>query len=182
LRFVVVARLVEVWLLVATTLVAALSCEHALPGPPRTSQATSAYVEVPFAPPPGRVEFVPNQPLEGAVWIDGEWTWEPVGRRWAWKYGRWVVPPNGARYARWSLVRASDGTLFYAPGAWCDPQGREVVAPPALALAGTSEEDIAHPEGEPTGHLPEAVRSRARTPPTAAPDAGCELEGGSPPL
>jgi hypothetical protein len=170
----------------AALLIALMSCGHALPRPPWTRHATSAFAEVPFPPPPGRVEFIPPQPRPEAVWIDGEWTWEPIGQRWAWKYGRWVVSPSGARYARWAVVRASDGTLFFAPGVWLDAKGREVEPPPVLALARASDEDVVNPEGtkEPTGTnvLPEPLQSHgAGAPPASSSGAGCELDAGPPP-
>jgi len=181
----ILATAVKKWLraLVAGAVVAvALSCGHTLPRPAQASHPRGAFVEVPFPPPPGRVEFIPPPPRQSAVWIDGEWIWEPIGQRWAWKYGRWVEAPKGARYAPWSLVRARDGTLFYAPGVWLDAHQREVVAPAVLALARASDEDVVNPEGskEETGAnmLPEPIQSRGTLPPPVQPDAGCELDAG----
>ncbi len=167
---------------VGVVLLVLSSCGQTLPKPLMTRHPREAFAEVPFPPPPGRVEFIPAQPRDGAVWIDGEWTWEPMGKRWSWKYGRWVAPLPGARYAPSTLVRASDGTLFFAAGAWRDAHGQEVPAPAVLALARASEEDVVNPEGtkEPTGTnvLPEPIQSRRAVP--ALPDAGCDLDGGAP--
>lgn len=44
-----------------------------------------------------------------------------------------------ARYAPWTLTRATDGTLYEAPGSWRDAKGDEVDAPPPLAEADVSE-------------------------------------------
>jgi hypothetical protein len=115
---------------VASVMVVALAC-HApeLPSPPLTSQTTGALVEVPFPPPPARVEVIPPRPAQpSVVWIDGEWTWQT--RRWVWKQGRWVEPPSNARFAPWITVRDRLGTLYFAEGVWRDRAGAEVPSPP----------------------------------------------------
>ncbi len=117
-----------------------------LPAPPYSKQVTSAYGEVPYPPPPARVEFVPPIPQRGAVWIDGEWTWE--GKRWAWKRGRWVTPPAGATFSPWTATRDATGVLYFAEGTWRDAAGREVAAPPVLAQGRPSEGAVVSPEGE----------------------------------
>jgi hypothetical protein len=109
----------------------------ALPAPPYAPQPSSALERVPFPPPPARVETVPARPSTNATWIDGEWTWR--GKRWLWIRGRWVVAPTGARYSPWALVRAPDGTLWEARGAWRDARGDELDPPRPLAVAEVSE-------------------------------------------
>src|SRR4051812_1756197 len=107
--------------------VALTTCSSRIPAPPSTGQPQSALVEVDYPPPPARVEFVPAQPRAGAVWVRGAWLWE--GRRWGWKPGAWVVPPEGAAYAVPVVVRRSDGRLFFAAGTWRDARGQEIAAP-----------------------------------------------------
>jgi WXXGXW repeat (2 copies) len=127
---------------------AAVACgAPRLPGPPVTSQPTSALVEVPYPPPPARVESVPSRPHQpDVVWIDGEWTWQT--RRWAWKPGRWVKPPADARFAPWVTVRDRLGTLYIAPGTWRDAKGIEVSAPEPLTIGGPAPAAVVTPEGE----------------------------------
>ncbi len=127
---------------------AAVACgAPKLPAPPFTSQPTSALTEVPYPPPPARVEGVPPRPKdEGAVWIDGEWTWQT--RRWAWKPGRWVKPTPGARFAPWTTVRDRIGTLYFAGGTWRDANGSEVAEPQPLAVGGPAPAAVISPAGE----------------------------------
>lgn len=134
----------------------ALACSSRLPHPQYTNQPTSALVEVDFPAPPARVEFVPAQPADGAVWINGEWLWE--GRRWGWKAGSWVVPPEGASFARWVIVRRNDGKLFFAPGAWRNASGEEVTpAPQKLTEARSRSGVVVNPEGENEPTAPDIV-------------------------
>ncbi|HVJ94841.1 MAG TPA: hypothetical protein VM580_33890, partial [Labilithrix sp.] len=95
--------------------------------PRYTSQPTTALRQVPYPPPPARVETVPPMPRPDALWVDGEWLWQ--ARRWAWKQGRWVVPAPGARFAPWTTVRDAAGTLYFASGRWRDPWGQELPEP-----------------------------------------------------
>jgi hypothetical protein len=38
-----------------------------------------------------------------------------------------MIPPPGARYARWTVVRRSeDGQLFFAPSSWKDAAGQTI--------------------------------------------------------
>ncbi|MBX3215973.1 MAG: YXWGXW repeat-containing protein [Labilithrix sp.] len=118
-----------------------------LPAPPYTTHPTSALVEIPYPPPPARVEAVPLRPNKGgAVWIDGEWTWQT--RRWAWKPGRWVEPPANARFAPWTSVRDRVGTLYVAAGAWRDASGALVSEPEPLAVGGPAPAAVVTPEGD----------------------------------
>lgn len=126
--------------------VTAFSCARRVPGPSFSKQPTDALVEVPYPPPPGRVEFVPDTPNEDAVWVDGEWTWQ--GRRWAWKRGRWVLAPPNASYSPWTAVRNANGTLYVAEGVWRDAKGVAIADPPVLAQARPTRGDVVTPEGE----------------------------------
>jgi hypothetical protein len=118
-----------------------------LPAPPYAAQQSSAYNEVPYPPPPARVEFVPVKPKAAAVWIDGEWTWE--GRRWAWNRGRWVVPSPGEAFSPWTSTRDENGVYWVAAGTWRDGSGRETAAPPVLAYGSPSGGTVVNVEGEP---------------------------------
>jgi hypothetical protein len=124
-----------------------------LPAPPYVRQPTSALAEVPFPPPPARIESVPRQPEDRAVWVDGEWIWQT--RRYAWKPGRWVIPPAGARFAPWATVRDARGTLYLARGTGRDDTGAEVPEPPPLATGVPGAAAIVSPEGKtlPTGPI-----------------------------
>ena len=116
-----------------------------LPAPSYAQNVSSAYDEVPYPPPPARVEFVPKPPQKGAVWLDGEWTWE--GTRYAWKRGRWVLPPANARFAPWTATRDATGVYFIAEGTWRDPNGKEVAEPEPLAYGSPNGGKVTTPEG-----------------------------------
>lgn len=107
----------------------------------------NALTPIERAPPPGRVELIPNQPEEADAWVDGEWVLRHG--RWYWLLGRWVHTPRGATYSPWVVVRASDGTPFYAPGVWRDANGDSISAPPPLAFATASHGAVVSPEGNP---------------------------------
>jgi hypothetical protein len=137
------------WLrrLVAVSMTAqAVACGSAIPEPGSAERPATDFVEVPYPPPPARVEFLPAKPRSGAVWIDGEWEWD--GRRWAWRYGAWVAPPSGILYSRWTTIRRSDGTLLFAPSVFRNASGREMVSPPALATATAYDDNVVSPEGD----------------------------------
>jgi len=172
--------------IVSATLVAAACGAGRLPSPPYVGQPGSALVQVPYPPPPARVEFVPDKPDSGAVWIDGEWVWQ--GRRYAWKPGRWVKTPAGASFAPWQAVRDTMGTLYIAQGSWRDREGKEIEPPPVLrsgtpnAGAVTDSEgdtlDVPaiHPADAGTGETKGTVTEETRAPRDLIPDAG---EGGA---
>jgi hypothetical protein len=114
----------------------AMACGSRLPVPPTGAHPASSttYVDVPFPPPPARVEVVPPRPREaGAVWVDGEWAWQ--GKRWVWLPGGWVVPPQGAYFAPWLVYRLDNGRLLYAPGAWHTAKGDRLPNPVVLEAA-----------------------------------------------
>jgi hypothetical protein len=95
-----------------------------------------AYSEVPYPPPPARVEVVPPAPRKGLVWVDGQWAW--AWKRWQWEAGGWVAAPPGATFARWATVRLDDGRLFFAPAAWRARDGHVLAPPPMLERARTA--------------------------------------------
>jgi hypothetical protein len=65
-----------------------------------------------------------------------------------------VRTPSGARYCPWVVVRAADGTAYYAPSSWKSAQGSPLSEPPALAFAAVSDQAVYDPNGEidDTGH------------------------------
>ena len=148
---------------VALGTAAAFACgAPKLPGPPFTGHPASALTEVPYPPPPARVEAVPPRPEDdGSVWSDGEGVWQT--RRWAWKPGRWVKPPSGARYAPWTTVRDRIGTLYLASGTWRDAKGLELAEPAPLAVGRPAPAAVISPQGQ-----------EVREGPTAPLDAGAE--------
>jgi hypothetical protein len=127
----------------------AVGCGSSLQEPSRSEpiavRAENA-VEVPYPPPPARVEFVPERPRSGTVWVDGEWTW--TGTRWAWTYGRWVAPPDSATFAPWKTARTADGVLLFVPGTWRNAAGAEIADPEPLARGRARGENVVTPPGE----------------------------------
>ena len=113
---------------------------------PFQQNLTSALIEADFPPPPGRVEQIPAQPNDGAVWLDGEWVWQ--GGRWSWKRGRWVTPPPGAVFSPWTGTRNVNGTYYVAEGTWRDKDGKDVADPLPLAAAKTRGGGVVGPDGE----------------------------------
>ena len=79
-------------------------------------------IEVPFPPPPARVETVPPRKTASEVWVDGQWEWD--GRAWKWRDGAWTTPPPNAYFTRWSTKRRGDGQLLFARAEWRDRAGR----------------------------------------------------------
>ena len=143
-----------------------------MPHPPYSPQATIALKAIELAPPPGRVETIPGRPADADAWVDGEWVLEHG--RWYWLLGRWVKVPRGATYSPWVVVRASDGTPFYAPSTWRNATGEPISPPAPLAVAQASGEAILSPEGdaEDTGRNVESVpapRGRENRDPAAPP-------------
>jgi hypothetical protein len=123
-----------------------------------------------MAPPPGRVEAVPKRPPGADAWVDGEWVLQHD--RWYWLLGRWVRVPAGATYSPWVVVRASDGTPFYAPGTWRNATGAPMSPPAALAVATASGEGVVSAEGDPedTGRVIQtAPKARLPAIPAAEP-------------
>jgi len=52
-------------------------------------------------PPPVSAEEIAPAPSAAHVWIDGQWVYQPLLRRWTWEQGAWCLPPPGdAFYAR----------------------------------------------------------------------------------
>lgn len=126
---------------------ALIACGRArLPAPNYVRQPPLSLVEVPYPPPPARVEYVPDQPDRAAVWLDGEWVWQ--GRRYAWKPGRWVRPPANASFAPWTTVRNTIGMLYMAEGTWRDRDGNEIAPPDPLTLGSPRPGAIIGPRGE----------------------------------
>jgi len=143
----------------------------------------SALTQVETAPPPGRVEEIPARPDGADTWVDGEWIHRHG--RWYWLLGRWVKAPPAATYRPWALVRASDGTPFYAASDWVDEQGNPVGAPQPLSYATASGVGVVSPGGDPeeTGRVIKTVPSqrRPRIAPEAAQDASPAASASSAP-
>jgi hypothetical protein len=113
----------------AAGLVAACAPGHP-PGPPHAANVTSNYNEVPYPPPPARIELIPARPDDHALWTDGEWRYR--GRRWRWVRGSWSDVPPGAKFAHWASTIRADGAFLYAPGQWFDASGKAMPAPKSL--------------------------------------------------
>lgn len=100
------------------------ACGGGLPKPPSGPTPADALFEVPFPPPPSRVETIPPPKDEREVWVDGQWDWD--GKDYRWQPGGWVLPPSNAYFSRWTSERRKDGRLYFAPAAWRDEQGRSL--------------------------------------------------------
>jgi hypothetical protein len=113
----------------------ASACRSSLPTPEIKAHppTTTRYIEVPYPPPAARAEIVTAKPRDGAVWVDGEWSWQ--GKQWVWESGGWVIPPDKAYFAPWIAFRQSNGKLFFAPGAWHRDDDQMLPKPALLALA-----------------------------------------------
>jgi len=128
---------------------AAASCGGvpSLPRPKLAPHTSEDLFAIPAPPPPAKVEAIPEAPArEGIVWVDGEWSYR--GRRPRWRRGRWVVPPEGARFAPWTSVRGPDGKLWYAQSKWVDVRGAEIPAPKAVVEAEPSKTTVIGDFGE----------------------------------
>ena len=166
----------------AAGLVAVTACGGGVPEPRAVPHAPGDFVDAPSMPPPGKAETLPERP-EGAVWVDGGWAL--VAGRWTWQHGHWVVPPPGAVYARWTVVRLSSGALRYAPGIWKDAQRRPLPPPRPLAFAREAQGDeVLEPQGTPpapasSGSAPassgSAPASSGSAPAISGDDAGAEV-------
>jgi hypothetical protein len=121
----------------AAALCAVASCGSSLPTPRAGTPPAQnrEYVDVAYPPPAAQVEVVPPSPEPGAVWVDGEWSWQ--GKRWAWEPGCWVLAPQkDAYYAGWTIaVRPEDGMMRYSPGSWHAANGTSLPKPRILLAA-----------------------------------------------
>lgn len=154
------------------------ACSGRVPHPPYASPPASALVEVDYPPPPARVESVPGRPTGNAVWLNGEWSW--TGRRWGWKPGGWVVPPEGAAYAKLVIVRRNDGKLFAAPGTWRNAKGEEVSPPDPTSASPSKSSAIVDPEGDPAPTAADLLPSDGGVEPARSPDQPREKERSQP--
>jgi len=136
------------WLAAATTGVCLAclligSCAPRTPGPPLGPHtAADTPQQVTELPDTVSVEWLPPQPAEDTVWVDGSWGWS--GRRWNGVLGSWQRRPNGAYYAEAAIIRlpapppeGGDAglvpygmQLLYIPGHWHLPDGGTMGAAP----------------------------------------------------
>jgi hypothetical protein len=130
----------------ATLALLHVACTSDLPGPEVAEAPSHAFIEVPFAPPPARVETVPARPSPENVWIDGEWVWQ--SGRWAWKNGYWLIPPAQAVFSHSSLRRTKSGTLLLARGMWWTASGQEIESIRTSTSAHPSEGPVVTPHGQ----------------------------------
>lgn len=98
------------------------ACSASLPKPPSGRVPDDAWIDVPYPPPPARVEVIPKEKSPDDVWVDGQWDWD--GKDWRWIAGAWVTPPKGAYFTRWAAGRRPDGQLMFARGTWRTADGR----------------------------------------------------------
>jgi hypothetical protein len=124
-------------------------CGTSLRAPPLTQQPPKLYAPVPYPPPAAFVELVPEAPDDDVVWIDGSWVW--LGVRYVWRRGGWVKPPAGARYAQWKIAYRTDGTIWFASGAWLDADNRKLTDPEMVLPAGTPANELTTEELQ-SGH------------------------------
>jgi hypothetical protein len=121
-----------VYLRLFFTVVAALlgmssACSKPIPTPPTGPAVREPGVEVPYPPPPGRVEVIPPAKRTDEVWVNGQWDWD--GETWSWIEGSWRVPPQGSHFTPWSAVRKNDGRLMFRSAAWRTADGQRIADP-----------------------------------------------------
>lgn len=143
--------------------VAAVGCGFTVPTPKTGPHESEEPIEVPFPPPPARVELIPKPPeakKKVAVWVDGAWEWK--GHRWVWLAGDWEVPQPNSYYAPPMTVRLSDGTLAYFPGAWKGVAGAPEAAPlPAAPTDSTPAPPPSTPAPSDAAPAPDATTAPA---------------------
>ena len=83
-------------------------------------------IEVPYPPPPARVETIPPTKSAGQVWLDGQWEWG--GKAWTWHDGAWTTPPPDAYFTPWTTKRRADGQLLFIRAEWRDKAGLPIHA------------------------------------------------------
>lgn len=113
---------------------AVLGCAPRVPVAPEGPHTGDTPVTVPYPPPAARPETVPPQPAPLAVWVDGQWVWG--GDAYSWQRGKWVVPVEGAYYARPQIVRRVGGGLVYFGGSWHRPAATAPTTGPSGARHG----------------------------------------------
>src|SRR5690606_39073378 len=101
-----------------------VGCAPTIQRPPTGPVPREAGVEIPYPPPPGRVEVVTISDEPGRVWIDGQWDWN--GDAFQWFPGHWRIPPEGAYFTPWRTARRADGTLLFYKAAWRAADGRRI--------------------------------------------------------
>ena len=73
-------------------------------GPQALPEASWTLVVTP--PPPVEPSEPGGRPNPRVVWVDGQWLYQRVSRKWVWEKGAWCEPPaNLAYYARPALRR-----------------------------------------------------------------------------
>ena len=98
------------------------ACAASLARPASGKVPNDEMIEVPYPPPPARVETIPEKKRVGQVWLDGQWEWD--GKAWKWRDGAWTTPPPDANFTPCSTRRRGDGQLLFTRAEWRDKQGR----------------------------------------------------------
>jgi hypothetical protein len=131
---------------VAAIAAGAFSCGSAFPSPALAPQPAEAFSDVPYPPPAGKVEYVPDPPSSDAKWVDGQWRW--LNGKWHWERGGWYDVPSTVRFAKWEARRDTDGRLLFAPATWRDGRGQEAPTPRMLARGGAGPSTVQPDAGE----------------------------------
>lgn len=113
--------------------------------PCRSAHEGETPIQVPFPPPPAKVDVIGVPPSEMAdpVWVDGQWEWR--GRAWVWEPGKWRSRPTSQYYAAPAIVRRADGQLVWFAGSF-RPFGTPV---PGSASGGLPSPPVPRQEGGP---------------------------------
>ncbi len=92
------------------------------PAPPPEAQGQVQGPVVQQAPPALPAENIPPPPFDGAVWVDGYWSWN--GGTYVWIPGRYVSPPQPGVYwypGGWVM---QGGGYIWVGGRWAAPGWR----------------------------------------------------------
>jgi hypothetical protein len=67
-------------------------------------------------PPPAIEIEEPGPAPAGRVWVDGQWLYQPLTRRWIWEQGQWCAPPAGMIFYAPATIRRERRTTLDAEG------------------------------------------------------------------
>lgn len=108
-------------------------------GPHSSTRAALTVVDT--APPPAKIETIPEPPATECAWLDGRWEW--TGSAWEWRPGTWVRLEGSFGACHYAVPEAlwaptsGTGLLFYLPGRWYRQDGTPCGEPPQCKRRGS---------------------------------------------